>query len=44
MAGGPHENGLLLAHSDTIEEITMDASPRGNGEWACEGFVDHAEC
>lgn len=32
VAGGPQENGLLLAHSDTIEEITIDASPRGNGE------------
>lgn len=38
VAGGPHENGLLLARSDTIEEITMDASPSDNGQLRATWF------
>ena len=30
--GPPHENGFLLAHTNTIEEIPMDVSPRHQGE------------
>ncbi|KAG0722166.1 ATP-binding cassette sub-family A member 3 [Chionoecetes opilio] len=46
-AGGatPHENGLLLAHVDTIEEIPMEVSPKHDGEcgklvcvWAAGGL------
>ena len=40
VAGGgvgsaPHENGHLLEHTDTIEEIPMDTSPGDRGEFCC---------
>lgn len=40
VGGAPHENGFLLAHTDTIEEIPMDASPRDEGECGHEDFRD----